>query len=127
MPQKPEVFDLDMFDSHLIPTPQPFVTLFATIPPLTTLFCFPTLKTAASGQADSLSHRVIGSTLDSCVDTEAQIENMMYTPFPEVNKQLAAPARHTVFARADRTDRRQKPAWDIGASLRNCRGGFTTR
>src|SRR3546814_10215059 len=62
MPQKPEVFDLDMFDSHLIPTPQLFVTLFATITPLTTLFCFPTLKTAASGQADSLSHRVIGST-----------------------------------------------------------------
>src|SRR3546814_7722344 len=36
---KPEVFDLDMFDSHLIPIPQLFVTLFATIPPLTTLFC----------------------------------------------------------------------------------------
>src|SRR3546814_13625000 len=91
-----------MFDSHLIPTPQLFVTLFATIPPLTTLFCFPTLKTAASGQADSLSHRVIGSTLDSCVDKEEQIENMMSNPFPEVNKQLAARARHRVFARADR-------------------------
>src|SRR3546814_13248364 len=108
MPQKPEVFDLDMFDSHLIPTPQLFVTLFATIPPLTTLFCFPTLKTAASGQADSLSHRVIGSTLDSCVDKEEQIENMMSNPFPEVNKQLAARARHRVFARAARKDRRQK-------------------
>src|SRR3546814_15850129 len=76
MPQKPEVFDLDMFDSHLIPTPQLFVTLFATIPPLTTLFCFPTLKTAASGQSDSLSHRVIGTHLDSCAAKEKQIKNI---------------------------------------------------
>src|SRR3546814_1125111 len=80
----------------------------------------------SSDLADSLSHRVIGSTLDSCVDKEEQIENMMSNPFPEVNKQLAARARHRVFARADRKDRRQKPACEIGASLRNCRGGFTT-
>src|SRR3546814_10980836 len=98
MPQKPEVFDLDMFDSHLIPTPQLFVTLFATIPPLTTLFCFPILKTAASGQADSLSHRVIGTTLDSCLDKDEQIKTMMSNHFPEVNKQLAARAPHRVFA-----------------------------
>src|SRR3546814_15104046 len=99
-----------MFYSHLIPTPVLFVTLFTTNPPLTTLVCCPTLITAASGQADSLSHRVIGSTLDSCVDKEEQIENMMSNPFPEVNKQLAARARPIVFERADRKDRRQKPA-----------------
>src|SRR3546814_149435 len=66
------------------------------------------------------------TTLFRSVDKEEQIENMMSNPFPEVNKQLAARARHRVFARADRKDRRQKPACEIGASLRNCRGGFTT-
>src|SRR3546814_16880814 len=88
MPQKPEVFDLDMFDSHLIPTPQLFVTLFATILPLTTLFFFPTLKTSASGQAYSLLHRSIGSTLDSCADNTAQIKTMMSKPFQEVTTHI---------------------------------------
>lgn len=50
----------------------------------------------------------------------------MLNSSPEVNKEVAARARHQILARADREDRRQKPAREIGTSVRNRRGGHAT-
>src|SRR3546814_3246746 len=70
--------------------------------------------------------RTAVSGLYSQAEKLEQIENMMTNPFPEVKNELAARARHRVFARADRKDRRQKPTREIGAPLWNHRGRFTT-